>query len=154
MPTPPELVETMLDMARVTCTDVVLDLGSGDGRIVIAAAKRGARGIGVEYDLGLIAASRRNASLAGVDRRARFIRGDLYHAYVREATVLALFLLPNTLNALKPLLRAAKPGTRIVTNRYGIDGWEPLEVRRIGGHSESCCTALLYIVPAELPAGA
>src|SRR5687768_17902840 len=94
VPTPPVLVEKMLDMAKVTSRDYVIDLGSGDGRNVIAAAKRGARALGVEYDRELVTISRRNAAAQGVADRARFVHGDMFEADISAATVLALFLLP------------------------------------------------------------
>src|SRR5687767_6208799 len=93
VPTPPVLVEKMLDMAQVTDKDYVIDLGSGDGRNIIAAAKRGARALGIEYDSGLVAVARRNAAAEGVAERARFMEGDMYVADISKATVLALFLL-------------------------------------------------------------
>jgi precorrin-6B methylase 2 len=147
VPTPPALVEAMLDLAGVTSDDYVVDPGCGDGRIVIAAAKRGARALGIEYDGGLIAVCRESALRAGVEDRAAFVQGDLYAAQLREATVLTLFLLPENLRALEPVLSKLKPGTRVVTNRFAIEGWTPKELRRLGGHSQSCCTALLYVVP-------
>jgi SAM-dependent methyltransferase len=146
VPTPPALVEKMLDMARVTATDYVIDLGSGDGRNVIAAARRGARALGVEYDAALIDVSRRDAARAGVADLAKFVQGDLYEADVTGATVLLLFLQPENLRMLSAKLMALKPGTRIVTNRFAIEGWEPDEIGRIGGDSPDCCTALLYVV--------
>jgi SAM-dependent methyltransferase len=148
VPTPPALVEKMLDMAAVTAADYVIDLGSGDGRNVIAAAKRGARALGVEYDAALIEVSRRDAARAGVADLARFVRGDMYEADLSGATVLMLFLQPENLRMLSPKLLALKPGTRIVTNRFEIEGWKPDEIGRVGGDSPSCCTAVLYVVPA------
>jgi hypothetical protein len=149
VPTPPELVERMLDMARVTPQDYVIDLGSGDGRNVIAAAKRGAHALGVEYSAQMVEVSRHTAALAGVADRALFVQGDLYEADISHATVLALFLLPENLGTLSPKFLELAPGTRIVTNRFAIEGWEPDEISRIGGDSASCCTALLYVVPAK-----
>ena len=151
VPTPPALIERMLDVACVTAQDYVIDLGSGDGRMVIAAAKRGARALGVEYNPMLVEAARRGAVLEGVSHRATFVQGDLYDADVSDATVLALFLLPENLRRLRPKFDGLKAGTRIVTNRFEIDGWEPAAVSRIGGYSESYCTARLYITPAEVP---
>jgi precorrin-6B methylase 2 len=147
VPTPPALVEAMLDLARVTPHDFVVDPGCGDGRIVIAAAQRGARALGIEYDAQMVAVCRHNALRAGVEERAAFVETDLYAADLTQATVLTLFLLPENLRALEPALSRLKPGTRVVTNRFAIEGWTPKEVRRIGGTSESCCTALLYVVP-------
>jgi ribosomal protein L11 methylase PrmA len=147
VPTPYALVEKMLDMARVTPADYVIDLGSGDGRNIIAAAKRGARGLGVEYDHDLVLASQRNAAAAGVADRARFVEGDMFEADISEATVLALFLLPDNLNKLKPKFERLKPGTRIVTNGFPIDGWDANEVGKAQGDCESWCTAYLYVLP-------
>jgi SAM-dependent methyltransferase len=146
VPTPPALVEKMLDMARVTAADYVIDLGSGDGRNVIAAARRGARALGVEYDAALIEVSRRDAARAGVADLARFVQGDMYEADLTRATVLLLFLQPENLRMLSAKLMALKPGTRIVTNRFEIEGWKSDEIGRIGGDSPDCCTALLYVV--------
>ncbi|MGQ0547410.1 MAG: class I SAM-dependent methyltransferase [Betaproteobacteria bacterium] len=149
VPTPEALVEKMLDMAKVTPQDYVIDLGSGDGRNVIAAARRGARALGVEFDPGLVELARRNARAAGVGNRARFVRGDMYQADISKATVLALFLLPQNLEELKPKFQRLRPGTRIVVNGYEIPGWEPTEVGKTEGECSSWCTAYLYIVPAK-----
>jgi SAM-dependent methyltransferase len=149
VPTPHALVEKMLDMARVTSADYVMDLGSGDGRNVIAAARRGARGLGVEYDENLVQLSRRNAAAAGVGERARFVQGDMFEADISKATVLALFLLPDNLRKLKPKFEKLRAGTRIVTNGFPIDGWEPKEVGRADGDCGAWCTAYLYVVPAH-----
>jgi SAM-dependent methyltransferase len=144
VPTPPELVEKMLDMARVTPDDYVIDLGSGDGRCVIAAAKRGARAVGIEYDAALTEVSRRNASREGVSERATFVQGDFFDVDFYAASVLVLFLLPDVLRKLRPKFERLKPGTRIVANRYGIPGWEPDAVCRIGGDTPECPMALSY----------
>ena len=112
VPTPPVLVEKMLDMAKVTSRDYVIDLGSGDGRNVIAAAKRGARALGVEYDRELLALARKNAIEAGVGERARFVEGDMFEADISGATVLALFLLPDNLQRLKPKFSAPASAAR------------------------------------------
>ena len=149
VPTPYALVEKMLDMASVTSADYVMDLGSGDGRNVIAAAKRGARALGVEYDENLVQLSRRNAAAAGVAERARFVQGDMFEADISKATVLALFLLPDNLRKLKPKFEKLRAGTRIVTNGFPIDGWEPKEVGRAEGDCGAWCTAYLYVVPAR-----
>jgi SAM-dependent methyltransferase len=146
VPTPPVLVEKMLDMAKVTSRDYVIDLGSGDGRNVIAAAKRGARALGVEYDRELLALARKNAIEAGVGERARFVEGDMFEADISGATVLALFLLPDNLQRLKPKFSRLPRGTRIVTNGFPIDGWEAKEVDKVDGDCGSWCTAYLYVV--------
>jgi SAM-dependent methyltransferase len=149
VPTPPELVEKMLDMAKVTPADYVVDLGSGDGRNVIAAAKRGARARGFEYNPEMVALSERLAVEAGVGERATFVQGDMFEADFSEASVLALFLLPDNLRRLEPKIRALKPGTRVVLNTFGIPDWEPDVTERIEGSCASWCTALLYIVPPK-----
>jgi SAM-dependent methyltransferase len=146
VPTPPGLVEAMLDLAGVTPEDYVIDLGSGDGRMVIAAAQRGASALGVEYSDELVEFSKRAAAAAGVQDRASFVQGDLYEVDFSAATVLTLFLLPEILAALGPKLAALQPGTRIVTNRFGIEGWQSDSIVRIGGNTPTCCTALLYVV--------
>ncbi len=150
VPTPHELVEKMLDMAKVTPQDVVMDLGSGDGRNVIAAARRGARAIGVEYNPEMVALSRRLAEEAGVSERATFIEADMFEADISKATVLALFLLPTNLDKLMPKFLALKPGTRIVNNTFGMGGWKPDETEKIEGTCAQWCTALLNIVPAQV----
>ncbi len=146
VPTPEVLVEKMLDMAKVTKDDFVMDLGSGDGRNVIAAAKRGARALGIEYDHDLFDLSRLNAQKAGVADLARFIKGDMFEADISKATVLALFLLPDNLQKLRPKFERMKPGTRIVTNGFPIDGWTAKETGRSDGDCGSWCTAYLYVV--------
>jgi SAM-dependent methyltransferase len=150
VPTPPELVEKMLDMARVTPQDFVIDLGSGDGRNVIAAARRGARGRGVEYNSEMVELSRLIAEKEGVADKAEFVEGDMYEADISQATVLALFLLPENLNRLAPKFLDLRPGTRIVANHFGIDGWDADETGRADGDCGTWCTALLYIVPAKV----
>jgi SAM-dependent methyltransferase len=149
VPTPQSLVEKMLDMAAVTSKDFVVDLGSGDGRNVIAAAKRGARALGVEFDANLVEVSRRNAAAERVGDRARFVQGDMFEADISKATVLALFLLPDNLERLKPKFERLRPGTRIVTNGYQIAGWDAKEVGVAGGDCAPWCTAYLYIVPGK-----
>jgi SAM-dependent methyltransferase len=151
VPTPDVLVEKMLDMARVTPQDFVVDLGSGDGRNVIAAAKRGARALGVEYNPDMVVLSKRSAEHAGVADKAKFVEGDMYEADISQATVLALFLLPENLRRLTPKFLDLKPGTRIVGNTFGMPGWNADETERL--ETDDCsswCTALLWIVPAKV----
>lgn len=150
VPTPPVLVEKMLDMARVTPRDFVIDLGSGDGRNVIAAARRGARALGVEYNPDMVALSRRLAKQAGVEDRATFVQGDMFEADISQATVLAIFLLPENMNRLADKFLALRPGTRIVSNAFSVDGWEPDETEKVEGDCGTWCTALLFIVPARV----
>src|SRR5438105_15169395 len=159
VPTRHALVERMLDLATVTERDFVVDLGSGDGRMVIAAAKRGARALGVEYEPEMVALARRHGAAAGVAERAQFVQGDMFQADFSQATVLALFLLPANLRRLTPKFLDLTPGTRIVSNSYRIEGWEEETYAEIGGECFAWCTAYLYIVPANvagawrLPAG-
>jgi SAM-dependent methyltransferase len=150
VPTPFVLVEKMLDMAGVTPQDYVVDLGSGDGRNVIAAAKRGARALGVEFNPNMVDLSKRIAAKEGVADKATFVEGDMYEADFSEATVLALFLLTENLNKLAPKFLDLRPGTRIVANGFGIDGWTADETGRADGDCGSWCTAYLYIVPARV----
>jgi SAM-dependent methyltransferase len=150
VPTPPILVEKMLDIARVTPQDYVMDLGSGDGRNIIAAAKRGARALGVEFNPNMVEFSNRTAAQEGVADKAKFVQGDMYEADISQATVLALFLLPENLRKLTAKFLDLKPGTRIVANHFGIDGWDADETAKTDGDCQYWCTALLYIVPAKV----
>src|SRR5688572_25747293 len=137
VPTPESLVEKMLDMAAVTPQDVVMDLGSGDGRNIIAAAKRGARAVGVEYNPEMVALSQRLAREAGVGDKATFIQGDMYEADISASTVMALFLLPDNLTKLRDKFLRLKPGTRLVLNTFGIPEWEADVTETIGGDCPS-----------------
>jgi len=150
VPTPSALVEKMLDLAGVTPKDFVVDLGSGDGRLVIAAAKRGARALGVEYEPDMVALARRNAAAAGVADKARFVQGDMFEADFSQATVLALFLLPANLRKLAPKFLELAPGTRIVNNAYRIEGWQETDIAYADGYCVVWCTAYLYLVPARV----
>jgi len=149
VPTPQELVEKMLDMAKVTPQDIVIDLGSGDGRNVIAAAKRGARAFGFEFNPDMVALARRKAQEAGVADRATFIEGDMYEADISKATVLALFLLPSNLDKLAPKFLALRPGTRMVNNTFQVTGWDADASETIEGSCTSWCTSHLNIIPAR-----
>jgi SAM-dependent methyltransferase len=148
VPTPDSMVEKMLDIASVTADDYVIDLGSGDGRNVIAAAKRGATALGVEYNDKMVTLSRELAAKAGVADKATFVQGDMFAADISKASALVLFLLSENLNKLVPKFLAMKPGTRIVVNTFRINGWEPVYSETV----EKCsnwCTVHLYIVPAN-----
>jgi len=152
VPTPQALVEKMLDIARVTAQDFVIDLGSGDGRTVIAAAKRGARALGIEYNPDMVALSQRNAEKEHVARRAEFVKQDLFQTDFSRATVITMFLTPDINLKLRPKLLALKPGTRIVSNSFTMGDWMPDEsvtLDRKSGCDTSWCTALLWIVPAQ-----
>ena len=149
VPTPDVLVRTMLAIAQVTPEDFVVDLGSGDGRTVIEAARLGARALGVEYDAGLVALSRERADATGVGDRARFVQADLFEVDLTEATVVTLFLLPDLNLELRPRLLQLAPGTRVVSNTWDMGDWAADETVVL----DPCpgfCTALLWIVPAQV----
>jgi len=150
VPTPPELVEKMLDMAAVTKADFVIDLGSGDGRNVIAAARRGARSLGVEFNPDMVDLSERLAREAGVAERAKFVRGDMFAADISQATVMAVFLLPANMLKLRDKFFALSPGSRIVSNTFQIEGWEPDRRESVGGDCTAWCEAILWVVPAKV----
>jgi hypothetical protein len=149
VPTPPALVEKMLDLAGLTPKDRLVDLGSGDGVLVIAAARRGARARGIEYDRGLVEFSKRKAAEAGVSQLTRFVRGDIFKTDFSDATVVTTFLLPSMNLRLRPTFLAMKPGTRIVANTFAIADWQPDESVSIEP-CERWCTALMWIVPAHV----
>jgi SAM-dependent methyltransferase len=149
VPTPEVMVDVMLDLAKVTAADTVVDLGSGDGRLVIAAARRGARARGVEYNPEMVQLSKRRALEAGVHERATFVQGDMFEADVSDATVMAVFLLTENMRRLQPTFLALRPGTRIVSNTFGIPEW-PADERRTRPDCTAWCTALLWIVPAQI----
>jgi len=148
VPTPEELVQKMLDMAKVTAKDFVIDLGSGDGRTVIAAAKRGARALGIEYNPNMVELSRRNAEKAGVADRAKFEQADLFKTDLSRATVITMFLLTDINLRLRPTLLALKPGTRVVSNTFRMGDWQPDETAELG--CNSYCTAYFWLVPARV----
>lgn len=118
VPTPQSLVDTMLDMAGVSAKDYVIDLGSGDGRTVIEAAKRGARALGIEYNPDMVELARHNAEKEGVAGRASFVKADLFQADFSQATVITMFLLPEINLKLRPKILGLKPGTRVVSNTF------------------------------------
>jgi hypothetical protein len=149
LPTPPALVEAMLDLARVTPQDYVVDLGSGDGRIVIAAAQRGARALGIEYDTNLVAVSEANAVRAGVNDRVTFVEADLFEADFSKATVVATFLLADIMLKLRPRILELAPGSRVVSNSFTMEGWTPDRTTTLEGCT-TWCTAHLWIVPARV----
>ena len=125
-PSPPEVVRAMLELAGVTANDVVYDLGSGDGRIVIAAARDfAARGVGIDIDPQRIAEGNENAKRANVTDRVRFVEGDLFDSDFSAATVVTLFLWPHINMKLRPQLRKLKPGTRIVSHVHDLGDWKP-----------------------------
>jgi precorrin-6B methylase 2 len=153
VPTPQVVVDKMLDMAKVTPQDYVIDLGSGDGRTVITAAKRGARALGIEYNPEMVELSKRNAAQAGVSDRASFVKADLFDSDFSSATVITMFLLPEINLKLRPKILRLKPGTRIVSNTFTMGEWQADETAELsagGGCENSWCTALLWIVPARV----
>jgi precorrin-6B methylase 2 len=152
VPTPQVVVDKMLDMAKVTKDDYVMDLGSGDGRTVITAAKRGARALGVEYNPDMVELSRRNAVKEGVTRRASFTKADLFETDFSQATVITMFLLPAINLKLRPKILNLRPGTRIVSNSFTMDDWEAEETATLGNETgcTSFCTAYFWIVPAKV----
>jgi hypothetical protein len=126
VPTPMITVDEMLRLANVGAQDFVIDLGSGDGRIVITAARKfGARGFGVDLDGELVAQSVENARLAGVEDRARFLQQDLFKTDLTQATVITMYLLPSVVRRLRPHLLDLKPGTRIVSHDFDLEDWRP-----------------------------
>ena len=151
VPTPQAVVDKMLDMAKVTKDDFVMDLGSGDGRTVITAAKRGARAMGVEYNPDMVELSKKNAEAAGVSARATFVKADLFETDFSKADVITMFLLPSINMKLRPKLLDLKPGTRIASNTVTMEDWQADETStETEGCSSSWCTALFWIVPAKV----
>ena len=176
VPTPSSLVEKMLDMAAVGPDDYLIDLGSGDGRIVIAAAKRGARALGIELDPDLVELSKRIAEREGVGAKTRFVKADIFESDFSPATVVTIYLLPQLNYRLRPKILALKPGTRIVSNSFYMSEWKADDtgkvvsiksfiapaLRRIRNFlpdsvldyfTDYCtfyCTAYLWIVPAKV----
>jgi SAM-dependent methyltransferase len=134
----------------VTPQDFVMDLGSGDGRNIIGAAKRGARGLGVEWNHDMVELSQRMAREAGVADKAQFVQGDMYTADISKANVMAMFLLTENLDKLMPKFLDLRPGSRIVINGFGITGWTPDLSERVTGDCGSWCTAHLFYVPAKV----
>jgi hypothetical protein len=145
VPTPQALVERMLEMAKLTTKDIHYDLGSGDGRTVITAAKRGVQAYGVEYNPEMVKLSERNAAREGVSDKAHFIHGDIFQIDFSKATVLTLYLLPSLNVKLRPTILRMKPGTRVVSHAFSMDDWQPDQTDNVEGR-----TAYLWIVPASV----
>ena len=151
VPTPQALVDRMLDIAKVTASDIVYDLGSGDGRTVITAAKRGARATGIEYNPDMVELSKQNAAKEGVTEKAVFMKADLFETDFSRATVITMFLLPDINVKLRPKILNLKPGTRIVSNTFTMGEWKDDETATVD-ETAGCsyyCTAHLWIVPAK-----
>jgi SAM-dependent methyltransferase len=145
LPTPNELVIKMLDLGQVTAKDVVIDLGSGDGRTVIAAAKRGARALGIEYNPDMVEFATRAAQKEGVAGKARFVKADIFEADFSEATVITMYLLTSLNAKLRPKILDLKPGTRIVSHAFDMGDWKADNTAVVEGRS-----AYLWIVPAKV----
>jgi precorrin-6B methylase 2 len=153
VPTEQALANKMLDLAGVTAQDYVIDLGSGDGRIVITAAQRGARALGIEYNPEMVALSNRNAIKAGVTDKVRFVQGDLFESDFSQASVITMFLLPDINLRLRPKILDLKPGTRIVANSFDMAEWQAdktVTVTPEEGCKNSFCNAFLWIVTAKV----
>ena len=150
VPTPQALVDRMLDMAKVTASDYVIDLGSGDGRTVITAAKRGATALGIEYNPNMVELSKRNAAKEGVSNKATFIKADIFQSDFSKATVITLFLLPHLNLQLRPILLDMKPGTRVVSNTFDMGDWISDDSVQAGKDCMSYCQAHFWIVPAKV----
>jgi precorrin-6B methylase 2 len=151
VPTPQAVVDKMLELTNVTKDDIVYDLGSGDGRTVISAAKKGARAFGIEYNPDMVTLSQNNAKAAGVADRATFVKADLFETDFSKANVITMFLLPSINMKLRPKILDMKPGTRIASNTFTMEDWQADETATItDGCSSSWCTALYWIVPAKV----
>jgi precorrin-6B methylase 2 len=150
VPTPQELVNKMLDMAKVTAQDYVMDLGSGDGRTVITAAKRGATAVGIEYNPDMVDLAKRNAEKEGLTGKATFMKADLFETDLSKATVITMFLLPDINIKLRPKILNLKPGTRVVSNSFTMEDWEDDATETVSGECVNWCTAHFWIVPAKV----
>lgn len=150
VPTQQVLIDRMFAMARLTKDDYLIDLGSGDGRTVISAAKRGVRALGIEYNPDLVTLSKRTAEAEGVTDKARFVEGDIFETNFSDATVLTLFLLPELNLKLRPTILNMKPGTRVVSNTFMMDDWEPDEAAVVAENCSSYCRAYHWVVPAKV----
>jgi SAM-dependent methyltransferase len=146
VPTPDDVVDRMLDMAQVAPSDYVVDLGAGDGKIAIAAAKKfGARALGIEFNPDMARHAQRNVERAGVAGRARIVQGDIFVSDFSQATVVTMYLLPALNLKLRPQLLAMRPGTRVVSHSFSMDDWEADEVSSLDGRR-----AYFWVVPATV----
>jgi hypothetical protein len=146
VPTPDEVVDRMLRMAQVTSNDYVVDLGAGDGKIAIAAAKKfGARSLGIEYNPDMVKHAMRNAEKAGVIGKARVVHGDIFQSDFTQATVITMYLLPALNIKLRPQILAMRPGTRVVSHSFNMEDWDPDETSTFDGRN-----AFLWVVPANV----
>jgi phospholipid N-methyltransferase len=146
VPTPSEIVDRMLTMAQVTPNDFVVDLGAGDGKIAIAAAKKfGARSMGIEYNADMAKHAQANAQAAGVAGKASIRQGDIFATDFSQATVVTMYLLPNLNMKLRPALLSMRPGTRVVSHSFTMEDWEPDEISSVDGRR-----AYFWVVPATV----
>jgi hypothetical protein len=146
VPTPDEVVERMLAMAQTKPEDFVIDLGAGDGKIAIAAARKfGAKSMGVEYNPDMVAFAQKNAQAAGVSGKAQIVHGDIFATDFTQATVLTMYLLPSLNMKLRPQILALRPGTRVVTHAFNMEDWEPDESSDVDGRR-----VYFWVVPANV----
>jgi hypothetical protein len=145
VPTPDEVVDRMLTMAQVGPNDFHMDLGSGDGKIVIAAAKRGAKALGIEYNPDMVKVAQDNAQKAGVAEKASFRRADIFQTDFSQATVITLYLLPALNMKLRPTILSMRPGTRVVSHSFTMEDWEADEISTMDGRR-----AYFWVVPASV----
>lgn len=150
IPTPQILVDKMLNIAKITPSDYLIDLGSGDGRTVITAAKRGTRAMGIEFNPDFVALAKKNAVKAGVTEKTQFIKADIFESDFSKATVITMFLLPEINMKLRPRLLNLKPGTRIVSNTFTLQDWKADETAETGKPDDRWNKAYLWIVPAKI----
>ena len=150
VPTPQSLIDKMLDAAKVTPNDYVIDLGSGDGRTVIAAAKRGAKAHGIEYNPDMVELSKASAAKEGVSAKATFVKADIFESDFSQATVITMYLLPQLNLKLRPKLLDLKPGTRIVSHAFTMDDWRADETLTAQDNPSYSRTAYLWIIPAKV----
>lgn len=149
-PTPQELVDVMIDMADLSSADYLIDLGSGDGRIVIAAAKKGIKAAGIEFNPDMVEFSKKNAEKEGVADKTDFVEADFFEYDLSKATVITMFLLPRLNAKLKPKLLDLKPGTRIITNTFSMEDWTYDAKEMVDDETITWNTAYLWIVPAKV----
>ncbi|MSQ51269.1 MAG: class I SAM-dependent methyltransferase [Betaproteobacteria bacterium] len=150
VPTSQALVDAMMKIGKVTARDVLFDLGSGDGRTVITAAKIGARAYGIEYNPDMVELSKQNAAKAGVTERATFTKADLFETDFSQANVITMFLLSSINLKLRPKILDLKPGTRIVSNSFTMDNWKEDESVNVTEGCTNYCTAYFWLVPAKV----
>jgi hypothetical protein len=150
IPTPQALVDKMLDTAKVTSSDYVIDLGSGDGRTVITAAKRGATALGIEYNPDMVEFAKKNAAKEGVSDKANFVKADIFESDFSKATVITMFLLSDINLRLRPKILDMKPGTRVVSNTFDMGDWTADVRISAGNDCTSYCNGYFWIVPAKV----